>query len=560
MILELYIKNIAIIGELRVRFGDGFNVLSGETGAGKSIIVDSMNLILGSRGDRELIKFGEQSAYVEAQFSCDPNHQELMEAMQEYGIEPEEELIISRELSASGKNICRIGGRLVSLSVLREIASHLVNIYGQNQQQQLLDDKSHLALIDAFADEETAQLRGQVAGAFAQYAQTRAKLSSLQKDAAEKARMLDLLKYQIDEIERASLKNGEEEELSAEKTKMLHAEKIAQNLNEAKDALSGSEGAVSQLYAAIHALQAIASLDERYEKLAGGLNDAYYAIEEASYDIGALAEDVLFDEGRLTVLEERLAAISSLKRKYGGSIEEILAFLEKAQQDYEELEHSEIRMAELEKQLEREEGALALLSDRLTAQRKASGEKLTAQIARELGDLGMNGAKIACDFRKKDYSANGCDELSLMVSLNPGQPLRHLSKVASGGEVSRIMLAIKSIVAQREAIGTMIFDEIDTGISGRMAQMVAQKIAKISSARQVICVTHLSQLAAMGDRNFFIEKVQKDGQTYTTLRQLQGDEIAEEIARLSGGIHSDAAIAHGRELLANAKEIKKQIL
>ncbi len=560
MILELYIKNIAIIGELRVRFGDGFNVLSGETGAGKSIIVDSMNLILGSRGDRELIKFGEQSAYVEAQFSCEPNHQELMEAMQEYGIEPEEELIISRELSASGKNICRIGGRLVSLSVLREIASHLVNIYGQNQQQQLLDDKSHLALIDAFADEEAAQLREQVAAAFAQYAQTRAKLSSLQKDAAEKARMLDLLNYQIDEIERASLKNGEEEELSAEKTKMLHAEKIAQNLNEAKDALSGAEGAVSQLYAAIHALQAIASLDERYEKLAAGLNDAYYAVEEASYDIGALAEDVLFDEGRLAVLEERLAAISSLKRKYGGSIEEILAFLENAQQDYEELEHSEIRMAELEKQLESEESTLALLSDRLTAQRKASGEKLAAQIARELGDLGMNGAQIACDFRKKDYSANGCDEVSLMVSLNPGQPLRHLSKVASGGEVSRIMLAIKSIVAQREAIGTMIFDEIDTGISGRMAQMVAQKIAKISSARQVICVTHLAQLAAMGDRNFFIEKVQQGGQTYTTLRQLQGDEVAEEIARLSGGIHSEAAIAHGRELLANAKKIKKQIL
>ena len=217
-------------------------------------------------------------------------------------------------------------------------------------------------------------------------------------------------------------------------------------------------------------------------------------------------------------------------------------------------------MAELEKQLEREEGTLALLSDRLTAQRKASGEKLAAQIVRELSDLGMNGAQIACEFRKRDYSANGCDEVSLMVSLNPGQPLRHLSKVASGGEVSRIMLAIKSIVARREAIGTMIFDEIDTGISGRMAQMVAQKIAKISAARQVICVTHLAQLAAMGDRNFFIEKVQKDGQTYTTLRQLQGDEIAEEIARLSGGIHSEAAIAHGRELLANAKKIKKQIL
>ena len=423
-----------------------------------------------------------------------------------------------------------------------------------------MDDKSHLALIDAFADKEVAQLREQVAAAFAQYAQTRAKLSSLQKDAAEKARMLDLLKYQIDEIERASLKAGEEEELLAEKTKMLHAEKIAQNLNEAKDALNGTDSAVSQLYAAIHALQAIASLDERYEKLAGGLNDAYYAIEEASYDIGALAEDVFFDEGRLAVLEERLALISSLKRKYGGSIEEILAFLENAQQDYEELEHSEIRMAELEKQLEREEGTLALLSDRLTAQRKASGEKLAAQIAQELSDLGMNGAQIACEFRKRDYSANGCDEVSLMVSLNPGQPLRHLSKVASGGEVSRIMLAIKSIVARREAIGTMIFDEIDTGISGRMAQMVAQKIAKISAARQVICVTHLAQLAAMGDRNFFIEKVQKDGQTYTTLRQLQGDEIAEEIARLSGGIHSEAAIAHGRELLANAKKIKKQIL
>lgn len=560
MILELYIKNIAIIGELRVNFGAGFNVLSGETGAGKSIIVDSVNLILGSRGDRELIKYGEKSAYVEALISLEHQGDALLALLREYGIEPEGQLILSRELSASGKNICRIDGRLVSLAVLREIASHLVNIYGQNQQQQLLDDKSHLALIDAFAAESLLGLRQAVAEAYAKFAKTRKMVEELKKNAAEKERALDFLKYQIAEIQRAALKPGEEEELLLEKARIQNAEKIALNLSEAKEALSGAEGAVPRLYAAVHALLGIAKLDVRYEKLANTLNDTYYSVEEASYDLSSLCEDVLFDEDRLEEVEDRLAVISALKRKYGGSCEEVLEFLENAQQQLEQLEHSEVRLEELEAQLKKQESKLDALCSRLTQQRKSCGEKLTEQISKELEDLGMPGAKIQCEFREKGYSENGRDEVSLLASLNPGQPLRHLSKVASGGEISRIMLAIKSIAAKKEEIETMIFDEIDTGISGRTAQMVAQKIARIAAARQVICVTHLAQIAAMGDKNFFIEKIEKEGNTYTALRQLEGEEIAFEIARLSGGMHSEAAVAHGRELLQNAANIKKQIL
>lgn len=560
MILELYIKNIAIIGELRVNFGAGFNVLSGETGAGKSIIVDSVNLILGSRGDRELIKYGEKSAYVEALISLEHQGDALLALLREYGIEPEGQLILSRELSASGKNICRIDGRLVSLAVLREIASHLVNIYGQNQQQQLLDDKSHLALIDAFAAESLLGLRQAVAEAYAKFAKTRKMVEELKKNAAEKERALDFLKYQIAEIQRAALKPGEEEELLLEKARIQNAEKIALNLSEAKEALSGAEGAVPRLYAAVHALLGIAKLDVRYEKLANTLNDTYYSVEEASYDLSSLCEDVLFDEDRLEEVEDRLAVISALKRKYGGSCEEVLEFLENAQQQLEQLEHSEVRLEELEAQLKKQESELDTLCSRLTQQRKSCGEKLTEQISKELEDLGMPGAKIQCEFREKGYSENGRDEVSLLASLNPGQPLRHLSKVASGGEISRIMLAIKSIAAKKEEIETMIFDEIDTGISGRTAQMVAQKIARIAAARQVICVTHLAQIAAMGDKNFFIEKIEKEGNTYTALRQLEGEEIAFEIARLSGGMHSEAAVAHGRELLQNAANIKKQIL
>ena len=560
MILELYIKNIAIIGELRVNFGAGFNVLSGETGAGKSIIVDSVNLILGSRGDRELIKYGEKSAYVEALISLEHQGDALLALLREYGIEPEGQLILSRELSASGKNICRIDGRLVSLAVLREIASHLVNIYGQNQQQQLLDDKSHLALIDAFAAEPLLGLRQAVAEAYAKFAKTRKMVEELKKNAAEKERALDFLKYQIAEIQRAALKPGEEEELLLEKARIQNAEKIALNLSEAKEALSGAEGAVPRLYAAVHALLGIAKLDVRYEKLAGTLNDTYYSVEEASYDLSSLCEDVLFDEDRLEEVEDRLAVISALKRKYGGSCAEVLECLENAQQQLEQLEHSEVRLEELEAQLKKQESELDALCSRLTQQRKSCAEKLTEQISKELEDLGMPGAKIQCEFREKGYSENGRDEVSLLASLNPGQPLRHLSKVASGGEISRIMLAIKSIAAKKEEIETMIFDEIDTGISGRTAQMVAKKIARIAACRQVICVTHLAQIAAMGDKNFFIEKIEKEGNTCTVLRQLEGEEIAFEIARLSGGMHSEAAVAHGRELLQNAANIKKQIL
>ena len=554
MIQELYIKNIALIDELRIAFGDGFNVLTGETGAGKSIIVDAVNLILGGRGDRELITHGRQSAYVEAQMELPAK---AVLALEEFGFESEDTLIISRELSSNGKNICRINGRLATLSSLRELVSKLVNIYGQNQNHELLDDRQHLGFLDLYVGDVLTPIKEKIQAAYHRFFTYQSQLDSLVKNSAEKERLLDMLAYQIGEIEAASLKPDDEEELLAEKNKLVNAEKIAGNLNAVREALNGNQGAVPALSAARRALEEIAEMDQRYAQLLSTLNDAYYTLEDAAY--GVPDDGMAFDEARLDQIEERLAAIRALKRKYGGSIEEILIFLEDARAQKEALEGSEIRMEELKACTGKAKRELEDACGELTELRKLYGKKLEKDMTLELCELGMKDAQFAIEWKTKSCGADGADEISFLITVNQGEPLKHLSKVASGGEISRIMLAMKNIVADKEDIGTVIFDEIDTGISGKMAHIVAEKMGRISRKRQVICVTHLPQIAAMGDCNFYIEKNTCDGRTKTSVQPIEGEKLQMEIARLSGGIASEVSMAHARELLENAHKIKEHM-
>lgn len=556
MIQELTIQNIALISELSLSFEKGFNVLTGETGAGKSILVDSMNLILGSRGDRELIQHGKEKAYVEAQIS-DYEKKDVLAELDSYGIEAGESLILSRELSVSGKNVCRINGRLVSLNVLREIAGRLIHLYGQNQQQDLFAEKYHLRILDQYGGESITAAKETLGNVFRDYSAVRKRLDSLRQNAAEKERRLDMLRFQIDEISKADLKIGEEESLEQEKRRMLNSEKIASALELSKELLNGNESILEKLKETIHAMEGIGDMDERYAKVLQSVNDAYYSLEDSFYEISDCAESVAFEPARLEEIEDRLALIAGLRRKYGSSVEEILSFQDAAQEELEELEGSDSRIAGLEKQACDLRAATERAAGSLTDLRKKTAKILEKAIVEQLRELGMKYAQFSIRFEEKEIAAEGADMVEFYITVNQGEPLKPLAKVASGGEASRIMLAIKNITAMREDISTMIFDEVDTGISGNMAQVVAQKIGRIAKERQVICVTHLAQIAAMADIHYYIEKQVSGGHTKTVVQRIEGENIPREIARLAGGIESELSLAHAKELLLKAKEYKR---
>lgn len=556
MIQELTIQNIALISELSLSFEKGFNVLTGETGAGKSILVDSMNLILGSRGDRELIQHGKEKAYVEAQIT-EYEKKDVLSELDSYGIDAGESLILSRELSVSGKNVCRINGRLVSLNMLREIAGRLIHLYGQNQQQDLFAEKYHLRILDQYGGESIIAAKETLGDAFRKYSAVQKKLDALRQNAAEKERRLDMLRFQIDEISKADLKIGEEESLEQEKRRMLNSEKIASALELSKELLNGNESVLEKLKETIHAMEGIGDMDERYAKVLQSINDAYYSLEDSYYEISDCAESVAFEPARLEEIEDRLALVAGLRRKYGSSVEEILSFRDAAQEELEELEGSDSRIEELEQQVQELRAAVEQTARLLTKLRRKTAEILEKAIVGQLQELGMKYAQFSIRFKTKEYAADGADIVEFYITVNQGEPLKPLTKVASGGEASRIMLAIKNITAMREDISTMIFDEVDTGISGNMAQVVAQKIGRIAKERQVICVTHLAQIAAMADVHYYIEKQVSGGHTKTVVQRIDGENIPREIARLAGGIESELSLAHAKELLLKAKEYKR---
>ena len=560
MIQELFIQNIALIDQLNISFTAGLNILTGETGAGKSIIVDSVSLILGSRADKELIKTGQDNAYVEALITFDPDmfHDDL----ENWGIDASDgQMVLSRGLNITGKSTCRINGRPVTLSMLREVSKKLINLHGQNEHQVLMDTSSHLELLDLYAVEEVKNLKEDVRQSYREYCRLGSEYRALQVDEAEKQRNIDMLSFQIHEIEAASLKSGEEETLKSERTLMINSEKIAETLNLAKQLLfNGNPGAQDLISKAARSFHEISSMDERLAKLEQSSNEVYYILEDIVEELRKISDEVVFDEKRLENIEDRLALISSLKRKYGASVEEVLKYCSEAENKLDRITHSEEQAGRLQKLLEKARADLAGKCTLLTEKRKEAASKLERLVVTQLKELGMEHAIFEIHFNGVDSGPSGADEIEFLLTVNKGEPLKPLAKVASGGEASRIMLALKSITAAKENVQTLIFDEIDTGISGKMAHVVAKKMALISKSRQVICVTHLPQIAAMGDLNYFIEKMTVGEKTQTTVKALSTAEKIDEIARLSGGIVSEAAVSHAKELIENAKKVKDGLI
>ncbi len=568
MLHHLIVENIALIDRLEIEFSEGLNVLTGETGAGKSIIVGSMNLILGERADRELIRRDQEKARVEALLYVTPGL--FADLFEQYGIPSDEELVVSRELSVSGKNVCRINGITVNLSILKEFMNRIVDLHGQHEHQSLLYPANHVLMLDSFGGGEITALHEKIAEQYAALHTAEARLRKLGGSRDERAHAAELLEFQIRELEEAQVLPGEVEALKTERRILAGAQEIATTLFAGYHALylgdGEAPGILSALKNIVDATGRFSDLGEDYEQLHMRLADSYYALEEITHELGAQAETVVFDEQRQMEVEDRIEWIQSLKRKYNAADEEELErFFQTAQERYEELINAdalcETLLAEIRSRKDRLYGFYTELSEK----RRQTAEQLQRLVLMELRDLGMPHSKFEVrfdDLPPKEtavFLKDGIDHLEFYISTNAGEPLKPLSKTASGGEISRIMLAFKNISAGIDRVSTLIFDEIDTGISGRMAHVVAEKMAAISKKRQVICVTHLPQIAAMADRNFLITKTAGRSATNTSIVRLDREGVLQEIARLSGGLNTASAAVYAQELLENAANIKKSI-
>ncbi|HIV27639.1 MAG TPA: DNA repair protein RecN [Candidatus Ornithocaccomicrobium faecavium] len=556
MLLELSIKNVALIDELRVEFAPGLNVLTGETGAGKSILVDSVNLMLGGRAERDIVRTGTDKAVVQALFDVAGNSAALS-LLAELGLEAEDGLIgVSRELTRSGRSVSRISGMMLPLSQVRRLTALLMDVHGQHEHQALLNPQRHREFLDEFGDAAHAALMGCVAEAYAALRDARALLAQTELDASERARRLDTLANQIAEIEAVKPKPGEEEALLRKYRLMQHAEKIAEGVKTAYALVylgGGKTHAAQELLSrASSALGELAGIDERFGQLRDRIEEMAVNAREIGYELQDMLESMDYDERAAERVGDRLDAIHKLERKYGAQVEDVLAFLDAAKREYESLEKNDEQASELRKQIAAQEKALRALCGELTQSRTIIARRLEKMLVQELSELGMAGTQFEVRIAPEaDFTAHGLDAVEFMISPNPGEPLKPLRMTASGGELSRIMLAMKAIAAEGGGVDSMVFDEIDTGVSGRMAQTVAEKLHRIAAHRQVLCITHLPQIAAMGDAHFVVEKRVEDGRTGSYVRRLDDDGRVGEIARLIGG-SGETSIKHAQHLLASA--------
>lgn len=556
MLERLIIENVALIDRLDLTLDPGLTILTGETGAGKSIIIDGLNLVLGSRGSRELISFGKQKCKAEGVFDVS-DMPAIKSILLEFGIDADDcELIISRELNENGKSLCRVNGTALPLASLKRITEKLCDIHGQHEHQSLLDESNHLPVIDKYKEPEVFPILSEVNALYAEYSEVMGKLNSGFLSEAERERRIDILKYQIGEIEKADLKEDEEDRIKEELIILTNAEKIAENLNDASDLLNGENSSVSIIKKAVDDLGRIADLSSQYGELHSRLSDLYYEIEDAAYTVRDLTYDLEFDPGRVDELESRLDVIDSLKHKYGTNIKEVLAFRDNAQSELSSL----IGDADMRSKLSGKRDELIKkyesAAGKLTAARKASAASLCALAEEQLKSLGMKKAKLEAQFELFEGSPreNGRDEVRLLLSANEGEPLKPLSKVASGGELSRIMLALKTVINEADGIPTLVFDEVDSGISGTTASTVGSKMKRIAKKHQVLCVTHLPQIAAFAETHYVVTKTEMDGKTSTNVRKLKSGERPEELARImGGGSGSRAAVEHAKELIDRAE-------
>lgn len=561
MISSLFIKNIALIDSLNVEFSDGLNIVSGETGAGKSILIDSINFVLGDRADKTLIRYGEDSARVEVVFQAEEK-KSLKDFFDEYGLEFETAIVVSRSLTANGRSECRINGRPVSLFFLKKLVSGLVDLHGQHENQSLMDVQNHLRILDNYAN-GTAEVLTEFRAELANYKSLNQEKNDLMNP-EERARQIELLEFQRDEIISVDLKEGEESELAEKRERFAHMEKILSAVGGAADALDSDGGAVVSASTANAMLSGVTRFDRGLETLTERLESAKIELTDIAEELKDYLENSEFDIKTREEIENRFDKIRSLKRKYGKSYEDIQEFLEKTLNTLEKLYHAEERFSELDLLLAKSSEKLQKLSRKLYEIRKKAAEKFEKSIVRQLNDLGMKNTSFCVSLQHSDevtdFDANGGDKIEFLISANKGEPLKPLQKIASGGELSRFMLALKNIIADLDSIDTMIFDEIDTGISGNIAKVVAQKLANISKSRQVLVVTHLPQIAAMSDKHFLIEKTVKGDKTITAMTELEEEGVLNEIVRLTGGVsNSQVSLSHAEELRAWALEYKKSL-
>ncbi|WP_295582051.1 DNA repair protein RecN [uncultured Oscillibacter sp.] len=558
MLELLHIENIAVIESADIQFQPGFNALTGETGAGKSIVIDAMGAVLGGRTSRELIRTGAEKAFVSAAFSQVPP---ALPGLEETGTAPDEngELLLQREIFTDGKNACRVNGRPVTVAQLRRIGQDLLNIHGQHDGAQLLDEEQHGAYLDRFG--KTEGVLADYRRAYDAMADLRGRIQALQMDEAEKARRVDSLQFQIGELERAELTAGEDEELRQRRELLRNGEKYLSALAGADYCLNGGDedaGAVGKLRDAESALAGIRTLGEDLGELFNRLSQ----LRSEAFDLAETIRDKRgefdFSPAELDAVESRADLLYRLKKKYGATVEDCLAYLDKCRAELDAIETADDTLARLEGQVEKAAAAVRAAGAALTEARRAAAAVLEQRIQRELQELDMHKVRFAIDFAEKEPAADGCDTIRFLMSANVGEDLRPIAKIASGGELARIMLALKNVLAEQEAVATLVFDEVDTGVSGRAAQKVAEKLAQVSRRKQVLCVTHLPQLAAMADTHFSVEKGEDKGRTFTRVVRLDRKRREAELARITGGSKvTEALLASAGELLDGAEAYRR---
>lgn len=538
MISTIQIKNIGIIDNLSINLENGFNVLTGETGAGKTLIIDSLGIICGNRFSKEMIRKGEEYSYVEASIYMPENQNSI-----------DGNIIVSREIYTNGRNSCKINGRLVTVSELKEFMKQIIDIHGQNDNQTIMDKTSHIGYLDSFIGEKILNIKKEYRELFKRYNEIKIELKNNYGDDKEKQRKLDLLEYQLKEIEDVNLKVGEDEKLEEQRKIIMNSEKIVENLEVADNTLS--EQAIDGINSAIRALEKIENIDETYSQKLSELKNIYYDIQELSRDISQMKEDVYFNEEERNELEERLDLIYSLKRKYGNSIEEILKYKEQIENEIYEIENLDEINNKLKQELSKIKEKMSTLANKMNQIRKECAKELSNKINQELADLEMPNAKfnVKIDFNKEnEFNKNGLDIVEFMIATNIGEEEKSLIKIASGGEMSRIMLGIKSVLADVDKVPVLIFDEIDTGISGKAAKAVSIKMKNIARKHQILCVTHLATIAAKGDYNYYISKEVENDKTRTKIERLDEEKTIKEIARIASGDINEISIEHARQL------------
>ena len=536
MINTLHIKNVGIIADISIDFNEGFNVLTGETGAGKTLLIGSLAILAGGRFSKEMIRNGEEYSFVETSIYC-PNHEKAIDG----------NIIISREIHTNGRNSCKINGRLVTVNELKDFMNHILNIHGQHDSQLILNKEEHITYLNRFIGQEIETKLQDYQEKLKQYQNLKQELKNTYGEEKEKERRLDLLRYQLNEIESAKLKEAEEIELEAKHKTMQNAAKLKENLAQIDVALN--ENAIASISTAIRSLEKIQDCGNQYVEKLVNLKSSYYDIQEIARDFSYMQEEINFDEQEQNEIEARLDFIASLKRKYGNSITEILEYGNQIQEEINKIENLDEYHQNLKNEIHHLETEMRKIADEMTSLRKKYSQVLSHKINQELAELEMPNATFEISIKATEcFTKTGLDEIEFMICTNAGEGMKPLAKIASGGEMARIMLAIKHVLADIDEVDTLIFDEIDTGISGKASQAVGEKMKAISKKHQVICITHLPAIAAKGDYNYYIHKTTKGNKTYTKIKILNEEETIEEIARISSGEVTEIAKAHAKEL------------